>query len=317
MKAVGIIDYLPIDDAKSFVDFTTDKPAPTGQELLVSVKAIAINPWDASGVVEAVGADVTLFKPGDEVFYAGDITKPGCNAEYQLIDQRIVGKKPSTISFTQAAALPLTSITAYECFFDRLNIDRNGANAGESLLIIGGAGGVGSVGIQIAKQAKLNVIATASRPETQAWVKALGADHVVDHHGDMVAQVTQLGLETVDHIAVFNDMSHWDAAVELIRPQGGIVSIDNTNSPMPMEGMKAKAASLHWEFMFARPMYETPDMIKQHELLNWISELVDAGSIQSTITQTLSPINAETLREAHRLIETGQSKGKLVLEGFA
>jgi len=341
VKAVGIIDYLPIDNAKAFIDFEADKPEPSGHDCLVAVRAIAGNPvdtkvrkglttapgttenpprvigWDASGVVEAVGPDVTLFKPGDEVFYAGDITRPGSNSEFQLIDERIVGKKPKSLNFSEAAALPLTSITAYESFFDRLTIDRNGANAGETLLIIGGAGGVGSIGIQIAKIAGLNVITTASRPETEAWVKQLGADHVINHHGNMVEQVKQLGLETVDHIAVFNDMRHWDACVELIRPQGGIVSIDNTDVPMPMAGMKTKAASLHWEFMFARAMFKTPDMIKQHELLNWIADAVDTGKIQTTVTKVISPINASNLREAHRLIETGQAKGKLVLEGYA
>ncbi len=341
MRTVGIVDYLPVDNNKAFVDFESDKPTPTGQDCLVSVKAIAVNPvdtkvrrglttppgttenpprvigWDASGVVDAVGPDVTLFKPGDEVFYAGDITRPGANSEFQLIDQRIVGKKPSSLNFTEAAALPLTSITAYEAFFDRLSIDRDGANSGETLLIIGGAGGVGSIGIQIAKQAGLTVIATASRPETENWVKELGADHVINHHGDMVEQVKTLGLKYVDHIAVFNDMRHWDTCVELIRPQGGIVSIDDTELPMPMAGMKRKAASLHWEFMFARSMHQTPDMIKQHELLNWIADAVDAGKIRTTLTEVISPINAANLLEAHRLVETGQAKGKIVLEGYA
>ena len=340
MKAVGIVNYLPIEDNNAFVDFESEKPKPTGQDCLVAVKAIAVNPvdtkirrglgkegitedppkvigWDASGIDEAVGPEVTLFKPGDEVFYAGDITRPGANSEFQLIDQRIVGKKPSSLSFTEAAALPLTSITAYEAFFDRLRIDRDGGNRGETLLIIGGAGGVGSIGIQIAKQAGLTVIATASRPQTISWVKELGADHVINHHEDMVAQVKKLGLDYIDHIAVFNDMRHWDAVVQLIRPQGGIVSIDNTDQPMPMDGMKMKAASLHWEFMFARSMHHTPDMIKQHELLNWIADAVDANKIRTTLTEVISPINAANLREAHRLIETGQAKGKIVLEGYA
>lgn len=341
MKAVGIVNYLPVEDNKAFVDFESDKPSPTGQDCLVAVKAIAVNPvdtkvrrglttakgtiedpprvigWDASGVVEAVGPDVTLFKPGDEVFYAGDITRPGANSEYQLIDQRIVGKKPSSLNFTEAAALPLTSITAYEAFFDRLSIDRDGANKGETLLIIGAAGGVGSIGIQIAKQAGLTVIATASRPETEAWVTELGADHVINHHGGMIEQVKKLGLEYIDHIAVFNDMRHWDACVQLIRPQGGIVSIDDTEQPMPMAAMKTKAASLHWEFMFARSMHKTPDMIKQHELLDWIADAVDAGNIRTTLTRVISPINAANLLEAHRLIETGEAKGKIVLEGYA
>ncbi|MEZ5590033.1 MAG: zinc-binding alcohol dehydrogenase family protein [Gammaproteobacteria bacterium] len=339
MKAVGIINYLPVEDANAFVDFETEKPEPAGRDVLVAVKAIAVNPvdvkvragrgkegvtedppriigWDASGVVEAVGPDVTLFKPGDEVFYAGDITRPGSNAEFQRVDERIVGHKPKSLSYAEAAALPLTTITAYEAFFDRLGIDRDGGNKGESILIIGAGGGVGSIAIQLARQAGLVIIATASRPETTAWVKELGADHVVNHRGDMVAETRALGFEHVDHIAIFNDMRHWNTAVELIRPQGGIVSIDDTHLPMPMDGMKMKAASLHWEFMFARAMHQTPDMIEQHKLLSWVAAEIDAGRIRTTVSEVLSPINAANLREAHRLIETGQAKGKIVLDGF-
>ena len=339
MKAVGIINYLPIEDANAFIDFETEQPVPAGRDILVAVKAIAVNPvdvkvragrgkegvvedpprvigWDASGVVEAVGPDATLFKPGDEVFYAGDITRPGSNAEYQLVDERIVGSKPKSLSHAEAAALPLTTITAYESFFDRLGIDRDGGNKGESILIIGAGGGVGSIGIQLAKQAGLVVIATASRPETTDWVRLLGADHVVNHRDDMVAQTRELGFGHVDHIAIFNDMGHWETAVELIRPQGGIVTIDDTHLPMPMDGMKMKAASLHWEFMFARAMHQTPDMIEQHRLLTWAAAEIDGGRIQTTVSEVISPINAANLREAHRRIETGQAKGKIVLDGF-
>ncbi|MCW5698246.1 MAG: zinc-binding alcohol dehydrogenase family protein [Rhodospirillales bacterium] len=339
MKAIGIVDYLPIENANALVDFETAKPEPSGRDILVAIKAIAVNPvdvkvragrigggstedppriigWDASGVVEAVGPDVTLFTPGDEIYYAGDITRPGCNAEYQLVDERIVGVKPKSLSFTESAALPLTTITAYESFFDRLGIDRDGGNRGETLLIIGAAGGVGSIGIQLAKLAGLVVIATASRPETTAWVKKLGADHVIDHRGDMVAEARSLGFAHIDHIAIFNDMRHWATAVELIRPQGGIVTIDATNLPMPMEGMKSKAASVHWEFMFTRAMHRTPDMIEQHKLLSWVAGEIDAGRIRTTLSEVISPINAATLREAHRQIETGMAKGKIVLFGF-
>jgi zinc-binding alcohol dehydrogenase family protein len=338
-KAVGITHYRPIEDPQAFIAFELAKPEPTGRDMLVAIKAIAVNPvdtkvrsgrgkegavedpprvigWDASGTVEAVGPDVSLFKPGDDVFYAGDITRPGCNAEYQLIDERIVGIKPKSLSHAEAAALPLTAITAYEAFFDRLGIDRDGGNKGESILIIGGGGGVGSIGIQLAKQAGLVVIATASRPETTAWVRELGADHVINHRGDMVAETRALGFKQLDHIAIFNDMRHWAAAVELIRPQGGIVSIDDTHLPMPMDGMKMKAASLHWEFMFARAMHQTPDMIEQHKLLSWVASEIDAGRIKTTVSTVLSPINAANLREAHRQIETGQAKGKIVLDGF-
>jgi len=340
MKAVALTQYLPIEDPESFFDVDLPKPEPTGRDILVAVQAIAVNPvdtkiragwgsgqgqiedpprvigWDASGRVEAVGEDVTLFKPGDEVWYAGDITRPGCNAESQIVDERIVGRKPTSLSHAEAAALPLTTITAYEAFFDRLRIDRDGADKGQSILIIGAGGGVGSIGIQLAKHAGLVVIATASRPETEAWVRELGADHVVNHREDMVGQVRDLGFTHVDHIAIFNDMRHWETAVELIRPQGGIVTIDDTDQPMPMDGMKMKAASLHWEFMYARSMHQTQDMVEQHNLLSWVADEIDAGRIRTTVSQVLSPINAANLREAHRLIETGKAKGKIVIERF-
>lgn len=333
MKTVAIKKYLPIEDAESFVDVEMMAPTALGHDLLVAVKAIAVNPvdtkvrapkegienppriigWDASGVVEAVGSDVTLFEVGDEVYYAGDITRSGCNAEYQLIDERIVGHKPTTLSHTEAAALPLTTITAYEAMFDRLGIDRDGANTGQSILIIGAGGGVGSIGIQLAKQAGLTVIATASRAETTQWVTQLGADHVVNHREAMVKQVRALGFKYVDHIAIFNDMRHWETAVELIKPQGGIVTIDDTNMPMAMEGMKMKAASVHWEFMFARSMYQTPDMIEQHHLLNYVAKQIEAGRLKTTLSEVIRPINASNMRKAHALLEQGNVIGKVVL----
>jgi len=336
MKAVALTHYLPVENRNAFLDVELPKPTASGRDLLVSVKAVSINPvdtkirspkdgiedpprvlgWDASGIVESVGPDATLFKPGDEVYYAGDITRSGSNAEFQLIDERIVGMKPKSLSFAEAAALPLTTITAYECFFERLGIDRDGANKGQSVFIVGAGGGVGSIGIQLAKAAGLVVIATASRPETESWVKELGADHVVNHRAPMVEQVRALGFEHVDHIAIFNDMRHWETAVELIRPQGGIVSIDNTDQPMPMGAMKTKSASLHWEFMFTRAMFETPDMIDQHNLLNYVAGEIDAGRIRTTLSEVLTPINAENIRAAHALIETGQAKGKIVIENF-
>lgn len=336
MKAVALTHYLPVEDPNAFLDVELPKPTPTGRELLVSVKAVSVNPvdtkirapkddveetprvlgWDASGIVDSVGPDCTLFRPGDEVYYAGDITRAGSNSEFQLVDERIVGPKPDSLSFAEAAALPLTTITAYESFFDRLGIDRNGADTGQSVLIIGAGGGVGSIGIQLAKAAGLVVIATASRPETESWVKELGADHVVNHREPMVDQVRALGFEHVDHIAIFNDMRHWDTAVELIRPQGGIVSIDNTDQAMPMAGMKTKSACLHWEFMFSRAMFETPDMIEQHNLLTHVSGEIDAGRIRTTLSEVLSPINAQNIRAAHALIETGTAKGKIVVEAF-
>ena len=337
MKAIGLTHYLPIDDPKFLMDFEIDKPTPGKRDIRVAIKAIAINPvdvkvhapkdkvediprilgWDASGIVEAVGDEVTLFNVGGEVYYAGDITRPGAYAEFQCVDERIVGRKPKTLSFAEAAALPLTTITAYESFFDRLGLDREGGNKGETLLIIGGAGGVGSIGIQLAKHAGLTVIATVSRPETIDWVKKLGADHVINHREALLPQVENLGLTYIDHIAIFNHTDgHWDAVTDLIKPQGNIVTIVENSEPLDMEQLKSKAAGLIWEFMFARAMYETPDMIKQHELLNYVSEQIDAGHIQTTVNEILKPINARNLRQAHKLVETGRAKGKIVLEGF-
>jgi NADPH:quinone reductase len=336
MKAVGFTQYLPITHLESFLDVDLPMPTPMGRDVLVAVQAVAVNPvdtkvrapkdkveatprvigWDASGTVEAVGPEVTLFKVGDPVYYAGDLTRSGSYAQYQLVDERIVGHKPASLSHAEAAALPLTTITAYEAFFDRLGIDRDGANAGESILIIGASGGVGSIGIQLAKRAGLKVIATASRAETIAWVIELGADYVVNHREPLIEQVRAQGFKFVDHIAIFNDMRHWEAAVELIRPQGGIVSIDDTHLPMPMAGMKTKAASLHWEFMFARSMFQTPDMIEQHNLLSFVAKEIDAGRIRTTVSEVLRPINAANMRKAHALIESGKARGKIVLEGF-
>lgn len=333
MKAVAIKKYLPIENPESFLDVEMKMPVPVGHDILVAVKAIAVNPvdtkvrapkdkieneprvigWDASGVIESVGSDVTLFQPGDEVYYAGDITRSGSNAEYQLVDERIVGHKPKTLSHPEAAALPLTTITAYEAMFDRLGIDRDGKDAGQSILIIGAGGGVGSIAIQLAKRAGLTIIATASRPESSQWVTDLGADYVVNHRKPMVEQVKALDIEYVDHIAIFNDMRHWQAAVELIRPQGGIVSIDDTDHPMPMGGMKMKSASLHWEFMFARSMHQTPDMVEQHKLLTYVAKEIDAGNLKTTINLVIRPINAVNLRKAHALIEQGNAIGKVVL----
>lgn len=336
MKAVGFTHYLPVTNPEAFLDLDLPKPTPQGRDILVAVRAVAINPvdvkvrspkdkveaqprvigYDAAGIVEAVGPETSLFAVGDEVYYAGDITRAGTNQQFHLVDERIVGRKPKSIGFAEAAALPLTSITAYEAFFDRLKIDRDRADEGKSILIIGGAGGVSSIGIQLAKNAGLTVIATASRPETIAWVEELGADHVVNHRKPLPAQVHQLGFNFVDYIAIFNDMRHWDAAVELVKPQGAIVSIDDTDLPMPMGGMKTKSASFHWEFMFARSMHQTPDMIEQHKLLSWLADEIDAGRLRTTLAEVLSPINAANIREAHRRVETGAAKGKIVVEGW-
>lgn len=337
MKAVALTHYLPVKDPNSLLDVELDKPSATGNDLLIAIKAVAVNPvdakvrapkdqvepsprvlgYDAAGVVVAVGDDVSLFNVGDEVFYAGDITRPGTNQEFHLVDERIVGHKPKTLSFAEAAAMPLTSITAYEAFFDRLKIDREGADAGATLLIIGGGGGVGSIGVQLAKAAGLTVIATASRTQTTDWVTSLGADYVVNHHDPLRPQIEKLGFEYIDYIAIFNDTDgHWDAVSDLIRPQGAIVSIVENTSPLSQDTMKIKSASFVWEFMFTRSMFKTPDMIEQHKLLNYISEEIDLGSIRSTLAQVLSPINADNMREAHKLMESGKAKGKVVIEGF-
>jgi zinc-binding alcohol dehydrogenase family protein len=274
--------------------------------------------WDAAGVVEAVGPEVTLFKVGDPVYYAGDITRQGANSEFHLIDERIVGAKPKSLDFTHAAALPLTTITAWEALFDRLKVSAEGKDAGKTVLIVGGAGGVGSIGIQLAKRvAKLTVIATASRPESAKWATELGADHIVDHFEDIPKQLEDAGIPTVDYVLIFNDTDkHFRAAAEVVKPQGGICTIVENAQPVAVELLKAKSAAFHWEFMFTRAMFQTPDMIEQHKLLSEVARLIDAGTIRTTLGRNLGPINAANLREAHRLLEEGRAIGKLVLTGF-
>ncbi len=311
--------------AHTFTEIELPKPAPAGRDLLVKVEAISVNPvdykqrkaatdatrilgWDAAGTVEAVGRDVTLFKPGDAVYYAGDVTRPGCDSEFHLVDERIVGRKPKSLDFAQAAAIPLTAITAWEAYHDRLKVQPK-----RTILIIGGAGGVGSIGIQLAKIAGLRVIATASRPESVAWVKAMGADEVVNRES-LASQIKK----PVDYIAVFNDIDgHWAAIGELIAPQGGIVSIVGNTQPLPMDAIRAKSATLCWELMFTRARFQTPDMIEQHRLLNQVADWLDAGRLKGTLRETLSPINAANLRAAHAKLESGNMIGKLVLKGWS
>ncbi|HLX01493.1 MAG TPA: zinc-binding alcohol dehydrogenase family protein [Trinickia sp.] len=338
MKAVGLYRYLPIDHPEALIDVEIDKPQPAGRDLLVKIEAISVNPvdykvrspkdivesaprvlgWDAAGTVEAVGPDVTLFKSGDPVFYAGSITRPGANSEYHLVDERIVGRKPASLDFAQAAALPLTAITAWEALFDRLRVSPQGADAGKSVLIVGGAGGVGSIGIQLAKQlAKLTVIATASRPESAKWARELGADHIVDHFGDIPAQLKEAGNAQVDYVLIFNDTDrHFPAVAQAIRAQGGICTIVENDKPIAVELLKTKSAAFHWEFMFTRSMFGTPDMIEQHKLLTEVARLVDAGALRTTVGKHLGPINADNVRRAHRMLEEGRAIGKLVLSGF-
>jgi NADPH2:quinone reductase len=316
-------------DLASLVDIELPNPVPSGRDVLVKVEAVSVNPvdtkrradpakadtkprvlgWDAAGTVIAVGDQVSLFSKGDAVYYAGDVTRPGSNSELQLVDERIVGRKPKSLDFAQAAAIPLTAITAWECFHDRLKVQPK-----KSILLIGGAGGVGSIAIQLAKIAGLRVIATASRPESIAWVKELGADEVVNHRENLASQIKK----SVDYIAVFNDLDqHWPAIGELIAPQGGMVSIVGNMKPLPMDAVRAKSASLCWELMFTRPRFQTPDMIEQHKLLNQVADWLDAGKLRGTLKETLSPINAANLRKAHQKLESGTMIGKLALKGWA
>ncbi|MCZ7482886.1 zinc-binding alcohol dehydrogenase family protein [Rhizobium rhizogenes] len=337
MRAVGYQIPQSIDAETALVNFDLPRPEPTGRDILVEVKAVSVNPvdtkirasakpepgqwkvlgWDAAGIVTAVGPKATLFKPGDEVFYAGAINRSGTNAEYHLVDERIVGKKPATLDFLAAAALPLTSITAWEMLFDRLDVSRPVPGAANAILIIGGAGGVGSIAIQIVRAlTNLTVIATASRPETQDWVKALGAHHVIDHRKPLAAQVAALGVGQPAFVfSTTNTDDHLSEIVDLIAPQGRLGLIDDPRelSALPL---KRKSISLHWELMFTRSLYSTADIEKQHELLNRIGALVDEGRIKSTLNESFGAINAENLKRAHALIESGKAKGKIVLAGF-
>lgn len=335
MKAVGFKTSLPIAAANSFIDFETEKPSQQGHQLLIKINAIAVNPvdykirqnaakdtelaapkiigWDACGVVEAVGSETTLFKVGDEVCYAGDITKPGCNAEYQVIDERIVGRKPKTLTVDEAAAMPLTTLTAWEILFDRIRISTE-KDKGKTLLIIAGAGGVGSIAIQLAKKiAGLNVIATASRPESIDWCKRMGADVVVNHK-NLVEEVRNAGFQYVDFIVDFVDANaYWDEMVELIKPQGHIASITGSATPIALNKLKTKSASFSWEFMYTRSTFQTEDMIEQHYILNKVADLIDEGVLVHTLTQTLNGLSAETLKQAHEQLESGTTIGKLAI----
>jgi len=338
VKAVAFTRSLPIDDPESLVDLTLPDPGPPqGHDLLVRVRAVSVNPvdakqriagsataarprvlgWDAAGTVAATGSEVTLFKEGDEVYYAGDVTRPGSNSELQLVDERIVGSKPRSMDFAQAAAIPLTAITAWEAFFDRMKIDPGGAQRGATILIVGGAGGVGSVGIQLARIAGLRIIATASRPQSAAWVRELGAEHVVDHSRPLQPQLEALGIRHPDYVAVFNDIDrHWKEVCELVRPQGAMVSIVAPRGPLAQDALRAKSATLCWEAMFTRPRLGLPDMIEQHRLLDRVAQWIDAGRVRGTLRETLSPINAANLRAAHRRMESGTMVGKLVVAGW-
>ncbi|HEX8406672.1 MAG TPA: zinc-binding alcohol dehydrogenase family protein [Duganella sp.] len=337
MKAVAYRKSLPIDHAESLIDIELPEPQAQGRDLLVEVKAISVNPvdvkiranvppaegdtkvigWDATGVVKAVGPDVTLFKAGDEVWYAGDLTRAGTNSELHLVDERIVGHKPKTLDFAKAAALPLTAITAWEMLFERLEASRDKSVQGKSLLVIGAAGGVGSILVQLARQLTgLTVIGTASRPETVEWVKQLGAHHVIDHSKPLNEEITRLGLPPVTYVAALTHTDHhWPAIVELVAPQGKVALIDDP-AAIDVRLLKRKSVSLHWELMFTRSMFQTADMQKQHDLLNEVSGLVDSGVLQTTFGEHFGTINAANLKRAHALIASNRAKGKIVLEGF-
>ena len=336
MKAIGFKTSLPISAEESFIEFETAVPQPSGRDILVKINAISVNPvdykirqnsakdtvletpkvigWDATGTVEAVGEAVTFFKPGDAVYYAGDLTRSGSNAEYQLIDERIVGLKPSTLSNAEAAAMPLTALTAWESLYDRIRINEQ-KDKGKSILIIGGAGGVGSIAIQLAKKISgLKVITTASRAETREWCLATGADLVVDHK-NLVEEIRAGGYQEVDFILDFVDLNgYWDAIVELIKPQGHIVSITGSATPVALNKLKNKSVTFSWELMYTRSMYQTDDMEEQHHILNKLAELFDNGTLKTTLNTTLRGFTAANLKEAHRLLESGKTIGKVVIE---
>jgi NADPH:quinone reductase len=337
MRAVGYQQPGSIDRNEALVDIELPMPTPEGRDLLVEVKAVSVNPvdikirqsvkpepktwkvlgWDAAGIVTAVGSDVTLFQPGDAVFYAGAISRPGTNAEYHLVDEHIVGRSPKTLDWAAAAALPLTSITAWEMLFDRLDVKKSVPGAAPAIVIIGGAGGVGSIAIQIARAlTDLTVIATASRPETTAWVKEMGAHHVINHTLPLTEQIAALGLGAPAFVfSTTQTDRHIDAIAELIAPQGRFGLIDDP-ATLDINRFKRKSVSVHWELMFTRSLFNTADIAEQGKLLNEVARLVDAGILRTTMTEKYSPINAANLKQLHTLIESGKARGKIVLEGF-
>ena len=337
MRAVGFTESLPITDANALVDLDIPTPTPGPRDLIVRVNAISVNPvdakmrkrtkpapgvpqilgWDAVGIVEQAGAQATLFKPGDRVWYAGSIARPGANSVLHAVDERIVGHAPRSLDDAAAAALPLTAITAWEMLFDRLGLTPGDMARTGTLLVIGGAGGVGSIAIQLARRLTgLTVVATASRPETQAWVQALGAHHAIDHTKPLSQELKRIGIANADLIFSTNQSDHhWPEIVEAVAPQGHVGLIDDPE-PIDVRMLKRKSAALHWELMFTRALFETPDMIAQHRLLNEVSRLVDTGVIRSTVADTYGRITAANLRRAHALIESNRAKGKIVLAGW-
>jgi len=338
MKAVAYYQSLPADHPEALQDIQLAAPTPGPHDLLVEVRAISVNPvdtkirlgvkpengaakvlgWDATGIVKSVGSEVRLFQPGDRVFYAGAIDRAGANSELHLVDERIVGHMPNSLSFAEAAALPLTAITAWELLFERLQVAEGSADQGQSLLIVGAAGGVGSILTQLARHLTgLTVIGTASRPETQAWVRELGAHHVIDHSKPLSEELARIGIGQVTHVASLTQTDqHYAQLVESLEPQGRLALIDDPLQPLDVMQLKRKSLSLHWELMFTRSLYQTEDMIEQHRLLERVSDLVDSGVIKTTLGEHFGTINAANLRRAHALLESGKAKGKIVLEGF-
>lgn len=338
MKAIALTRYLPIDDPASLADVELPDPSPGPRDLLVRIHAVSVNPidtkvrapkpqvedvpkvlgYDAAGVVETVGRDVTLFKRGDAVYYAGDITRAGSNAELQVVDERIVGRKPESLDFAQAAALPLTAITAWELLFQRMPYAVDNGGRGKALLVIAGAGGVGSIAIQLGKLAGFTVIASASRHDTVAWCKEMGADFVINHRADLAPQLGKLGFAHVDAVLNLADTDHyWDAIGELLAPQGHVGLIVEPSGALKIgDPYKFKCIGIHWEMMFARPKFQTDDLIEQHRILDNVAALIDDGRLRGTLSETLSPINAANLREAHWRLESGVTIGKVVVAGW-
>lgn len=339
MKAVGFYRSLPVNEAESLLDVDIPMPVANGHDLLVRVLAVSVNPvdtkqrgrlhdavasdlqilgWDVAGVVEAVGPEVTLFKPGDEVWYAGSLVRAGCNSEYHLVDERIVGRKPSSLDFAQAAALPLTALTAWEGLHDRLGLPTDPqANAGKRILVVGAAGGVGAIATQLAHLAGLEVIGTASRPESIAFALAHGAQATIDHYQPFTPQLQSLGISAVDFIFATNDPTgHWTQMVEALKPQGHILSILPLSGAVDFWPFFQKSGTLSYELMYTRSTFQTADLAHQGAILNQLADMADAGQVQTTLTNLISPINAANLRQAHALVESGRMLGKVVLAGF-
>jgi zinc-binding alcohol dehydrogenase family protein len=339
MRAVTYTEGARIDAPDALLDTTFPDPVPAGRDLLVRVQAVSVNPidtkvrqgaykqgcepkvlgWDAAGTVVSVGPDARLFKPGDAVFYAGALDRPGSNATLQCVDERLVGAKPATLDFAAAAALPLTALTAWEMLFDRLDVATPVPGAAPAILIVGGAGGVGSIAIQLARQlTDLIVIATASRPETAQWSRDLGAHHVIDHAKPLATEVAALGLPGAPGFvfATTRTDAHLPQIIELLAPQGRLGPIDDPET-LDVMPLKPKSLSLHWELMFTRSLFQTSDMERQHAILTEIARLIDAGRLRTTLSETFGPINAANLARAHALIESGKARGKVVLAGFS